>query len=182
MDAVTAQAELRYSYVNGGPGAVVSGLVWLAAAITATNTDVTRGFTVLFFAGMGIFPVGTLVIRTFFRRRTPSRENTSGRTVIETVFPMLGGFLAAWLLLPARPDLVFPLAAVAVGAHYFGFRTAYGAAIYWVLATVMCAVGLATIFTGVPTSSAVPYLIAAIEVAFGLWLTWTGRAQPDPLL
>jgi hypothetical protein len=120
---------------------------------------------------MAIFPLGTLVVRMFFRRESPSPNNPGGRTVIETVFPMIGGFLAAWILLPYRPDLVFPLAAIAVGAHYFGFRTAYGRTLYWALAAVICGVGLGTVFVGVPDGETVPYLVAAIEVVFGLWVT-----------
>jgi hypothetical protein len=84
---------------------------------------------------------------------------------------MMGGFLAAWILLPYRPDLVFPLAAIAVGAHYFGFRTAYGGLVYWGLAVVVCGVGLAAIFVGVPGGATVPYVIAAVELVFGLWVT-----------
>lgn len=171
MDIATAQAELRASYLNGGPGAVVSGLVWLAAAVSATTWGTPTGFAVLFFGGMMIFPLGTLVVRTIFRRESPSPDNPGGRTVIETVFPMIGGFLAAWILLPYRPELVFPLAAIAVGAHYFGFRTAYGGIAYWGLAAVICAVGLGTIFVGVPGGGTVPYVIAAVELVFGGWVT-----------
>lgn len=150
---------------------MVSGLVWLAAAISTTVSGVPTGFAVLFFGGMAIFPIGTLVVRALFGRNPPSPDNPGGRTVIETVFPMLGGFLAAWILLPHRPDLVFPLAAIAVGAHYFGFRTAYGDVLYWGLAVVVCGVGLGTIFVGVPDGATVPYVVAAVEVVFGLWVT-----------
>ena len=66
MDIATAQAELREAYLRGGPGAVISGLVWLAAGITATSNGVPTGFVVLFFGGMLIFPLSLLVLRTFF--------------------------------------------------------------------------------------------------------------------
>ena len=177
MEIAVAQAELRTSYMNGGPGAVVSGLVWLAAAACTTMWGTSIGFAVLFFGGMTIFPVGTLVVRGLFRREAPSPDNPGGRTVIETVFPMIAGFLAAWILLPYRPDLVFPLAAIAVGAHYFGFRTAYGGTLYWGLAVVICGVGLGTVFVGVPGGEMVPYVIAAIEVVFGTWVTLREAAR-----
>lgn len=180
MEIAAAQAELRASYLNGGPGAVVSGFVWLAAAVCATRWGTPTGFVVLFFGGMAIFPLGTLVVRSFFRRASPSPNNPGGRTVIETVFPMIGGFLAAWILLPYRPDLVFPLAAIAVGAHYFGFRTAYGGILYWGLAAVVCGVGLGTVFVGVPHGETVPYVIAAIELVFGVWVTWREASLAAP--
>lgn len=180
METAAAQGELRASYMNGGPGAVVSGLVWLAAALCTTAWGTSTGFAVLFFGGMAIFPLGTLVVRALFRRAPPSPENSGGRTVVETVFPMIGGLLAAWLLLPYRPDLVFPLAAIAVGAHYFGFRTAYGSTLYWGLAAVICGVGLGTVFLGVPDGQSVPYVIAAIEVVFGAWVTFSEASPLAP--
>lgn len=172
MDSILAQQELRSSYLNGGPGAVVSGIVWLAAAATADRSGVGTGFVVLFFGGFAIFPVATLLVRAVFRRPPPSPQNPGGRIVIETVFPMIGGLLAAWMILPHQPAAVFPLAAIAVGAHYFGFRTAYGAAVYWALAGLMCLVGLGSIFSGLPRPEMVPWIIGIIEVLFGVWLTW----------
>ena len=175
MDSlVQAQAELRYSYVRGGPGAFVSGWVWLAAAWAASARGTAFGFVVLFFGGMLIFPVGTTLVRTVFRRPPPAAGNPGPRMVIETVFPMIGGFLAAWLLLPHRPDFVFPISAIAVGSHYFGFRTAYGDATYWVLAALMCGVGVAAIFTAAFPSGAVPWVIAAVELGFGVGFTRAG--------
>ena len=56
------QADLRRAYVNGGPGAIISGIVWLAAGMTAKlNTDIATGFYVLFFGGMLIFPISKLL-------------------------------------------------------------------------------------------------------------------------
>ncbi|MBX3174377.1 MAG: hypothetical protein KF709_08180 [Gemmatimonadaceae bacterium] len=171
MDVASAQVELRASYLNGGPGAIVSGIVWLVAALASSRAGVPTGFVFLFFGGMTIFPISALLVRVVFRRDPPSVTNIGGRTVTETVFPMLAGFLAAWLLLPYRPELVFPLSAIAVGAHYFGFRTAYGDVVYWVIAAVLCGVGLGSIFMGMPSGATVPYVVAAIEVVFGVWIT-----------
>ena len=177
MEIAAAQADLRASYVRGGPGAIVSGVVWLIAAITATVSGVERGFVTLFFGGMLIAPVGMLIVRKIFRRGTPVPGNPGGITVIETVFPMIGGFLAAWLILPYRPDFVFPLCAIAVGAHYYGFRTAYGDNAYWFIASALCVAGIGSIFAKFPDAAALPYAVAAMEVAFGCWLTWRGLSH-----
>lgn len=172
MKIETAQAEIRRAYLRGGPGAIVSGIVWFVSGIAATATDIKTGFAVLFFGGMLIFPVATFIVRTFFRREAISKSNPGGLTVIETIFPMTTGLMAAWLLIPSRPEFVFPMSAVAVGAHYFGFRTAYGDWTNWFLGGTMCLVGVGAIFIGAPNANTVPYLIATIEIAFGLWLTW----------
>ena len=121
---------------------------------------------------MLIFPLSVLILQTIFRRGKVSRENTGGLTVIETVFPMIGGLFAAWLLLPHRPDFVFPVAAIAVGTHYFGFRSAYGDWANWILGGTLCAIGVASIQYGIPQAQVVPFAIAAVEVSFGLWFIW----------
>ena len=105
---------------------LVSGLVWLAAGVTSQLSSIARGFAVLFFAGMLIFPISKLVLKIFFSRTPESNSNSGGLIVMETVFPMIGCLFVAWLILPYRPKYVFPIASIAVGAHYFGFRTAYG--------------------------------------------------------
>ena len=171
MEIETAQSEIRRAYLRGGPGAIVSGLVWFVSGIAATVSGVPIGFAVLFFGGMLIFPVATFIVRNLLRREPVSKNNPGGLTVIETVFPMISGLMAAWLLIPYRPEFVFPMSAIAVGAHYFGFRTAYGDWTNWVLGGTMCLVGIGTIFNGTPNANTVPYVIATIEIAFGCWLT-----------
>lgn len=177
MEIATAQSQLRKAYLRGGPGAMVSGLVWLASGITASYSSLSYGFAVLFFGGMLIFPIATLIVRVIFHRDNVPKENPGGLTVIETVFPMIAGLFSAWLIMPYRPWFVFPIAAIAVGTHYFGFRTAYGDWTNWVLGGLMSLVGIASIFYGTPTSNKVPYTIAAIEIAFGFWLTWKSMVK-----
>jgi hypothetical protein len=82
---------------------------------------------------------------------------------------MIGGLFAAWLFLPEHPDYVFPIAAFSVGAHYFGFRTAYGDWTFWILGAVMCLTGIASLLYAVPPRNMVSMTIAGIEIAFGFW-------------
>jgi len=100
MNLESYQEELRHAYVRGGPGAITSGGVWLAAALTAMYSSITDGFILLFFAGIFIFPVSKLALKLFFQRAPESKSNPGGLIVLETVFPMIGGLFAAWLLLP----------------------------------------------------------------------------------
>ncbi len=174
VDVATAQSELRDSYLNGGPGTVVSGVVWLAAAVTSVRSGVAAGFAVLFLGGILIFPATLAIVRLVFHRPPPSRENPGGRTVVESIFPMMGCLLAAWLLIPSRPDAVFPLSAIGIGSHYFSFRTAYGDVTFWALGATLCLVGLGSIFAKMPGPAAVGFVVASIEMVFGFLLTRTG--------
>ena len=171
MDINAAQLEMRDSYLRGGPGVIVSGIGWLIAGVVGNNSGIPTAFAALFFGGMLIAPITTLIVRAVFRRDPPKRSNQGTLTVIETTFPMIGGLFAAWLMLPFRPDFVFALAAMAVGTHYFGFRTAYGDWTYWILGGTLVAIGCSSIFFGAPSAYITPFLVSVAEMVFGIWLT-----------
>lgn len=178
MDVREAQLDLQRAYVGGGPGVIVSGLIWLTAGVVAHSEGVRTAFAVLFIGGMLIFPLTALAVRVFFRRPKPAAKNPFGATVLECTIAMIGGLIAAWLFLPFQPDFVFPLAAIAVGTHYAVFRTAYGDALFWVLAGLVTAVGFFAIFGGVPIPGGPIFAVGAIELLFGVLLTVRGVRGP----
>ena len=165
-----SQADLRRAFVGGGPGLVISGLFWLAAGVVADTHGIKTGFVLLFLTGMLIFPLSALVCRFAFGRAPTAAGNPMGRIALESTFPMIGGLVIAWLLLPLRPDWVFPVAAIAVGTHFFAFRSAYGDALFWLLGALITALGAAELFGLTKLDGAFLYPVAVIEIAFGLWL------------
>ena len=170
MTVSEAQRDLRRAYVGGGPGAFISALVWLAAAIVHADRGVGPSFAALFFGGMLIFPLATLACRTLFGRAKEAADNPLGRVALESTIAMVGGLFAAWLFLAREPDLVFPLAAIAVGTHYAVFRTVYGDAMYWLLGALVAIVGFLDIYDAVPIPGGPILAVAAIEAAFGVVL------------
>ena len=171
MTITEAQADLRRAYVGGGPGAFVSGLLWFVAFWVEANHGIRTAFIALFFGGMLIYPLGLAASRLLFRRAGESSDNPMGPIALESTLAMIGGLLAAWLILPFQPDLVFPLAAGAAGTHYFVFKTAYGDRTYWLLAGLITAAGLATIFDVVTLPGGLILAVGIIEIAFGIVLT-----------
>lgn len=165
-----AQQDLRRAYVGGGPGVMISGLVWLVATWTLHNQGVGAGFAALFVGGMLIFPLSKLACRLLFRRANEAPGNPFGLTVLEGTIAMIGGLFAAWLFIGPKPELVFPLAAIAVGTHYFVFKTVYGDRSFWLLAAIVTAIGVADIFVA-PLRGSTALLVAVTELAFGLVLT-----------
>lgn len=165
-----AQQDLRRAYVGGGPGVMISGLVWMVAAFIQDIRGVGPAFAALFFGGMLIFPITKLICRTIFRRDNESRSNPLGMTVLESTFAMIGGLFAAWLFLSSEPALVLPLAAIAVGTHYFVFKTAYGDRLFWLLAAAVTAIGVGDIYVSQMRGSTT-LLVALTELVFGLALT-----------
>ena len=171
MTIAEAQADLRRAYVGGGPGAVVSGLLWFAAAWVEANHGIRTAFIALFLGGMLIYPLGLAASRLLFRRASEAKDNPMGPVALESTIAMIGCLLAAWLILPFKPEFVFPIAAVAVGTHYFVFKTAYGDRTYWLLAALITAIGVAEIFDVTRLAGGMILTVGAIEVAFGVLLT-----------
>ena len=171
MIIAEAQADLRRAYVGGGPGAIVSGTLWFVAAWVEANHGIRTAFIALFFGGMLIYPLGLAASRLLFRRAAEAKTNPMGPVALESTIAMIGCLLAAWLILPVRPEMVFPIAAVAVGTHYFVFKTAYGDRTYWLLAALITAVGLAAIFNVATLPGGLILAVGVIEVIFGILLT-----------
>jgi hypothetical protein len=165
-----AQRDLRRAYVGGGPGVMISGLIWLVATVVQLKQGIGAGFTALFFGGMLIFPITKLLCRFLFRRDSETPGNPFGLTVLECTIAMIGGLFAAWLFLPSRPMLTFPLAAVAVGTHYCVFATAYGNRWFWLIAGIVTAIGCGDIFLA-QMHGATALLVTVTELVFGLALT-----------
>lgn len=170
-----AQAEIRHNFVRGGPGAIVSSLVWFAAAFIFARSGHVAAFTVLFFGGFLIFPVSGLIEKFVFRRTVSVKGNPLGLIALESTIAMIGCLLAAWLLLPVRPEVVFPVAAIAVGTHYFAFKTAYGDRTYWLLGALITLVGCAGIYWIPGQTLAVILTVGVFELVFGIWLTLQAR-------
>ena len=179
MTIAEAQQDSRRAYVGGGPGVFVSGLVWLAAAVVLRQHGTASAFYVLFFGGMLIFGVTTLLCRFIFRRSASAPGNPLGRVALESTMAMIGGLIAAWILLSLQPSYVFPLAAIAVGTHYAAFRTVYGDASFWVLGGLITIVGCLGIFTKLYLPGGQALAVGIIEVCFGIILAARALRSPS---
>lgn len=171
MHIAEAQADVRRSFMDGGPGQVVSGLVWLAAAIAASTGGTRVGFAMLFFGGMLIFPLTIVATRAVFHRPRTQDANGLIPIALESTAAMIAGLFAAYLFVGRSPDLVFPLSALVVGTHYFAFRTLYGDASFLVLGAVISVLGLNEIFHWLVLPAGVLWWVAGTEVVFGVYLT-----------
>jgi hypothetical protein len=179
MTVQEAQADLRRAYVGGGPGVFVSSLVWFAAALVERSRGTGPAFAVLFFGGMLIFPLSSLLARLLFRRAKEVAGNPLGRTALESTVAMIGGLFAAWLFLPSRPDYVFPIAAVAVGTHYAVFKTIYGDRLFWLLGALITGAGVLGVYRYVTVPGGPILAVAVIELVFSAALTVrAGRRVP----
>lgn len=171
MIIAEAQQDNRRALVGGGPGAFISGVLWLTSAVVLKQRGVGSAFALLFFGGMLIFPLSNLVSRQLFKRPPASKTNQLGRVALESTIAMIGGLFAAWLFLPSKPAYVFPLAAIAIGTHYAVFRTVYGNTLFWVLAGLITAVGVFDILGYVRFPGGPALAVGLLEIVFGILLT-----------
>lgn len=165
-----AQKDVRRAYAGGGPGVLVSGLVWLIASAVEARHGIGAGFAALFLGGVLVFPGAKLICGRLLGRAAEDANNPLGKTALESTVAMIGGLFAAWLLLPLRSDFVFPVAAMAVGTHYAVFTTVYGDRAFWLLAAAVTAAGLAGISLPPPHGWTAP-IVAAVELGSGAVLT-----------
>lgn len=170
MEIAHGQADLRRAYLHGGPGTIGSGLVWIAAAIAERRSGVEAAFITLFFGAMLIYLLA-LLVRKLAGRMSKDTANPFGKLVIESTIAMIAMLFAAWLLLPFDETLVMPIAAIAIGTHYFAFGTAYGDRTFWIMAAVIAVLGFAAIYRFLPLPDGVILLTGLVELAFGGLLT-----------
>ncbi len=178
MQIKDAQADLRRAYVGGGPGALISGLVWLGATAVSASHSAGAGFASLFFGGMVIYPTSTLICRVGFGRAGESSQNPFGRTVLESTVAMIAGLFTASLFLSSRPLLAFPVSALAVGGHYFIFTSVYGDRTFWLLGALLTAIGLGDILLP-PLRGTSGLFVAIVELSFGVVITLRNTSLGD---
>lgn len=171
MQFAEAQAQLVAKYANGGPGAVISGLVWLIAGTVWLRSGIVPAFGALFVGGIAIFPLSMLVCRFGLRTPQGSGANPLERLAMEGTLFLFAGLLVAWVLLHHVPALSFPVMAVTIGARYFTFRTLYGDAAYWMLGGVLALLGAIAMLRADLLPVNLALWVGAVEILFGIMLT-----------
>lgn len=180
MDFRDAQRDIAAAYVNGAPGVLVSGIVWLAAGFVEPYQGTLTAFAVLFFGGMLIFPVSTLLSRMLFGAPTTMEGNPLERLGFESTVMLFAGILLGYVALNLVPQLTFPAIAVAIGARYFTFRTMYDDVTYWLLGGIIALIGTADMISPVPLPAGTLLLVGMTECLFAAVLLNRWKARfPD---
>ena len=142
MQVSEAQQDARTTFFGGGPGGVVSGLLWLASAAIATWVGHVPGMYALAIGGAFIFPITTLVLALTGRRAALRPDNPFAALFMQVAFtipltiPVILGATAY------RPGWFYPGFLIVIGAHYLPFIFLYGMRIYAVLAAVLIGGGM----------------------------------------
>jgi hypothetical protein len=163
-----AQLNMRQNYINGGPGVIISGLVYTVSAGIVAFVGFTPGMWTLFIGGVAIYPLSTLW-SYLVRGKTPTPDKGLTQLTLLTLPILFGGILLALYLSRSDEALLFPVMAATIGLRYLIFQCIYGLNAYLLLGGLLIAVSAAGFLAPVPLV-AVPIAIAVIELAFGVFL------------
>lgn len=172
MDIANAQAEISKANVRGAPGVFVSGAVWLAAGLLRLFYSDEIAFAALFFGGMLIVPLSSLIGKLVFGAEKGAAGNPLERLGFEGTIVLFAGLFLAFVLLQVAPDLAFPALALMIGARYFAFRTIYREPVYWALGAILMAIAGAALLGTVLSSAMVLLFVGAAECLFAALLLW----------
>lgn len=141
------QAAMRHAFRDGAPGVLVSGLVWVAAAVVCTFFDINRAVWTLLIGGALIHPISTALTKATGRPGNAKGNVLNQLAMASTVWLILCCAMAYGLYL-LQPALFFPAMMATIGSRYLVFASVYGRATFWVMgASLIAAAGVAWYFS-----------------------------------
>ena len=172
----SAQADIRRAYLDGAPGVLTSGLVWLAATGTALLRSSDTAVLVLLLGGALIFPVSLVLTKLLGASGKHTTGNALGTLAGESTAWLLTGCVIAYGAHLLKGNWFFPAMLLVIGARYVAFQTVYGMRAYWVLGALLWGAGMAiAMANGPPLAGALAG--AVIELVFGAVLLVQARSR-----
>ncbi len=177
MQIHEAQQDVRLVYVGGFFGQLVSGSLWLIAAVVGTFSAPGVAIAVLLLGGILIFPVTMLCLRLVGRPATLPAGHPMAGLAMQIAFTVPLGLLVALAVTGYRLDWFFPAAMVIVGAHYLPFVFLYGMRIYAVLAAILVLGGVGLALWGPRLFSVGAWSTGLVLVTFSFLLRSSVRTE-----
>ncbi len=142
MNFNNAQTDMNAAYFGGGPGVLISGLVWCAAGIVALLVSTQASMLTLFFGGMAIHPLGMLLAKLLKRTGQHASDNPLGKLAIESTVIIFVGLFLAFYVAKLQVEWFYPIMLMAIGVRYLVFNTLYGNKLYWLLGGALIVSGM----------------------------------------
>ena len=174
MNKTAAQADLRQAHINGAPGVLVSGLIWLATGLLWYLGGPREAFIFLFFGGMAIPPLAALLTRFGFKAPAATIGKPLEKIALVTVPIILAGFYIAWRWFGLESAQAIPIVAIAIGLRYLTFKAMFGTSTFLLLGGAFILIGAAALLVGSNQAGAAALLLGLVELAFfaALYRTW----------
>ena len=169
------QTEMRHAYFNGAPGILVSGLVWIAAALVCHLVGIKQGVWTLLIGGALIHPLGLVLTKLLGRAAKTEKTNALNPLAAASTIWLILCCAMAYGLFLLNPVLFFPAMMATIGSRYLVFASIFGKAIFWVLGASLIVAANLALFTMAPPAVAAG-LGGMIEIAFALYVFRTKDA------
>jgi hypothetical protein len=167
---------MRHAYYDGAPGILVSGLVWLTAAVVCHLLGIHKAVWTLLIGGALIHPIGLVVTKILGRSAKTSKANALNQLAMASTIWLILGCAMSYGLYLFMPILFFPAMMATIGCRYLIFASVFGKAIYWLLGAGLIVAANLALFTQMPPAFAAG-LGGLIEIAFAL-LVFSKGSKP----
>jgi len=159
------QRETRFALNGGGPGILVSGLVWISAALVCSQLGINKAVWALLLGGALIHPIGTLLTRAQGRPATTNSANALNQLAAASTICLLLSCVMALGLFLLKPTLFFPAMMATIESRYLVFATACGRVVFWALGLSLIVAAMLAFYLNAPPVLAAG-LGGVIEVLF----------------
>ena len=159
------QVEMRHAHFDGAPGIVVSGLVWLTAALVCQLLGMQRAVWTLLIGGALIYPISAILTKALGRPAKTSKANALNQLGMASTIWLILCCAMAYGLFLFKPVLFFPAMMVTIGSRYLVFASMFGRAIFWVMGMSLIVAGNVALFAALPPAVAAA-IGGLIEVLF----------------
>ena len=159
------QHEMRHAYYDGAPGILVSGIVWLAAAVVGHQLGTSKGVWTLLIGGALIHPMGIIVTMAAGRPARTGKNNALNQLAMASTIWLILCCAMAYGLSRLRAEFFFPAMMATIGSRYLVFATVFGRAIFWTFGVSLIVAASLAFFSGLPPDLAAG-LGGGVEVVF----------------
>jgi hypothetical protein len=127
------QHEMRHAHFDGAPGILVSGVVWIAAALVCYQLGIDKAVWTLLIGGALIYPMSIIVTRALGRSGKTSNTNALNQLGMASTIWLILCCAMAYGLFVLKPALFFPAMMATIGSRYLIFASIYDRSIFWVM-------------------------------------------------
>lgn len=166
------QEEMRHAYYDGAPGILVSGLVWIAAALVCYRIGLHRAVWTLLIGGALIYPISAIVTKAMGRPAKTSKGNSLNQLGMASTIWLILCCAMAYGLFLFMPALFFPAMMATIGSRYLVFASMYGRSIFWAMGVSLIVAGGVVFFAATPPAVAAG-MGGLIEVLFAVFMFYS---------
>lgn len=173
MEIEDAQREVRFVYLGGFWGQLVSAVIWLVSAALGTWVTPRASILTLVISGFFIFPLTQVLLRLSGRPARVSKGNPLHWLGMQVALVLPFSML---LLVPVgyfRLNWFFPALMVLLGSHYLPFAFLYGMRMFCALAGILITMGLVIALYFSQTFSLGAWVAGLVLLVFA----WIGRSN-----